>query len=221
MNLLTISDLEMDLLYSPLVKSRFCNVDMIVSCGDLPYFYLDYIQSMLNVPLYYVLGNHANQIEISDHSQLHAPPGGTNLHGRVINHQGFLMAGVEGCIQYNYGPRQYSQNDMWMWVLSLTPYLMMNKLLYGRYLDAFFTHAPAWNIHDMPDRPHQGVKAFRWLIKVFKPQYHFHGHIHVYQSGTITESIFHQTRVVNTYGYRVTDIDICQKTKAPAVRPES
>jgi len=37
---------------------RFGDVELVLSCGDLPYYYLEYIVSMLNVPLLYVHGNH-------------------------------------------------------------------------------------------------------------------------------------------------------------------
>ena len=94
---------------------------------------------------------------------------------------------------------------MWMHVVRLVPGLLRNRLFYGRFLDIFVTHAPPWGIHDGPDYPHIGIKAFRWLIRVFKPQYHFHGHIHVYKPNMITETQFGATNVVNTYGYRVTE----------------
>jgi Icc-related predicted phosphoesterase len=213
MKLLTISDVEMSLLYSSQIRNRFGDVDLIVSCGDLPYYYLEYIQSMLDAPLYYVLGNHANQAESTDHGQVHAPPGGINLHRKVVNERGLLIAGVEGSILYNYGPRQYSQGEMWTWVLMLIPRLMINKILYGRYLDVFITHAPPWHIHDLDDRPHQGIKAFRWFIQVFQPQYHFHGHTHVYRPDTIMETHHYATDVINTYGYRVTSLQ-------PGVKPD-
>ncbi|MGH3452683.1 MAG: metallophosphoesterase, partial [Haloechinothrix sp.] len=32
--------------------------DLVVSCGDLPFDYLEYLVTVLNVPLLYVPGNH-------------------------------------------------------------------------------------------------------------------------------------------------------------------
>ena len=32
--------------------------DLVVSCGDLPFDYLEYLVTVLNVPLVYVPGNH-------------------------------------------------------------------------------------------------------------------------------------------------------------------
>ena len=95
---------------------------------------------------------------------------------------------------------------MWGHVLSLAPGLMLNRLQYGRYLDIFVTHAAPWGIHDKQDWPHQGVKAYNWLIKTFKPKYHFHGHNHVYELNTTVQTQLGDTLVMNTYGYRQTDL---------------
>ena len=88
------------------------------------------------------------------------------------------------------------------------PALLFNRIRHGRYLDVFVTHAPPWGIHDKSDRAHRGIKAFRWLLNAFQPRYHFHGHIHVYRPDTITETVFHNTRVLNTYGSLETELDL-------------
>ncbi len=43
---------------SPALKQVARDVELIVSCGDLPSHYLEYIVFHVNVPLYYVMGNH-------------------------------------------------------------------------------------------------------------------------------------------------------------------
>jgi hypothetical protein len=112
-----------------------------------------------------------------------------------------LLAGIEGSNRYNFGEHQYTQVEMWAFAFSLAPALMVNKIRYGRYLDILITHAPPWKIHDMDDLPHHGIKAFNWLIKVFTPLYHLHGHTHVYRPDTIIETQVGATCVINTYGY--------------------
>jgi hypothetical protein len=84
---------------------------------------------------------------------------------------------------------------------------MLNRAIQGRFLDVFVSHAPPWGIHDQPDLPHQGVKAFLWLLRVFRPAYHFHGHIHIYRSDTVTKTRFLDTQVINTYGFLETTIE--------------
>jgi uncharacterized protein len=204
--ILTVSDVEVNLLYSPRIQERFADVDLILSCGDLPYYYLEYMISMLDVPLIYVLGNHHNQVEEGISGARPYPWGGFNLHQRMRQQEGLLLAGVEGSLRYNNGPGQHSQSEMWLSVWSLVPRLFINRLRYGRFLDVFISHAPPWGIQDASDRPHQGVKAYRWLDKVFRPMYHFHGHTHLYRLDSVLETRFHQTIVINTYGYRVTEL---------------
>ncbi len=213
MNILAVSDVELGFLYSPTIKDRFGNTDVIISCGDLPYFYLEYMISMLNVPLYFVHGNHANQVEETTSGPKTMPDGGQNIHRRLLNNNGLLLAGVDGCLQYNYGPYQYSQLDMWMFVFGLIPGLYINKMRYGRYLDVFATHAPPWQIHDQSDRPHQGIKAFVWFDRVFQPRYHLHGHIHVYRNDTITTTVLDKTTIHNVCGYREIVMNIADKKK--------
>lgn len=204
MKILAVSDTEIGFIYSPMICERFSNIDLVISCGDLPYFYLEYIISMLNIPLYYVRGNHASKMEFASSGLPRtAPWGAYDLHQRVHqDHSGLLLAGLEGSIQYNLGPFQYSQNEYWFKVFRLVPGLLINKLKSGRYLDVFVTHAPPYHIHDMDDRPHQGIKAFNWLIKVFQPKLHLHGHIHVYRQDTVMSSQVGGTQVINTFGYR-------------------
>ena len=87
-------------------------------------------------------------------------------------------------------------------VLRLVPGFLLNKARYNRYLDVMVTHSPPWHIHDDTDLPHQGIKAFNWLIKVFEPTYFLHGHIHVYRPDTVTRSVIGKTAVLNVFGYR-------------------
>jgi uncharacterized protein len=202
MKILAVSDVELGFIYSAGITERFNDIDLILSCGDLPYFYLEFMISMLNKPLYFVHGNHANQIEQTVAGYKNKPEGGINLHKRIVHEHGLSIAGIEGCLQYNYGPYQYSQAEMWSYVISLIPGLLINKIRTGRYLDIFVTHAPPWQIHDQNDRPHQGIKAFRWFDHVFQPSYHLHGHIHVYRNDIITSTRFEHTAVTNVYGYR-------------------
>lgn len=207
MKILAVSDVVLDQLYSPLIRERFPDVDLVLGCGDLPYYYVEYILTALNVPAYYVRGNHANVVEYSAAGQKTQPQGAVDLHRRVICHEGLLIAGIEGSLRYNKGPFQYSQAEMWEHALHFVPRLMYNRVRYGRFLDILITHASPWGIHDQPDRPHQGIKAFNWLLRTFKPRYHFHGHIHVYQSFVKTETTYFQTQVINAYGYRKVEVE--------------
>jgi Icc-related predicted phosphoesterase len=97
---------------------------------------------------------------------------------------------------------------MWWHVYRLVPGLLRNRLVYGRYLDVFVTHAPPTGVHDADDLPHRGINAFRWLVNIFQPAIHIHGHIHIYYPDTKIETQIGVTRVINTYGWREISIDI-------------
>lgn len=204
--ILSVSDIVNPLIYSPSVRNKFSDIDFLISCGDLPPYYLEYLVSMLNVPLFFVHGNHDKSMDLHVQYGEKEYIGGENLHQKKIFFQGILIAGVEGCIKYREGPFLYTQSEMWWFIFYLVPQLMINKLKYGRYLDIFVTHAPAWGIHDQSDFAHQGIKAFRWFLKVFQPSYHFHGHIHIYKPLDCIDAYFGETKIINTYGYRITEI---------------
>ncbi len=204
MKLLAVSDVEIGFIYSPMIREKYQDVDLILSCGDLPYYYIEYMISMLNVPCYFVRGNHASIREYGVGSIRRFPWGAVDLHRRCVEDDtGLLVAGLEGSLRYNKGPHQYTQSEYWSMVFSLVPRLLLNKLSLDRYLDVFIAHAPPWQIHDADDLPHRGIKAFRWLIKVFQPAYFLHGHIHVYRQDTVTRSMIGNTIIQNVYGYKV------------------
>ncbi|MHB8191887.1 MAG: metallophosphoesterase family protein [Bellilinea sp.] len=218
MKILAVSDIELGYIYNLQIAQRFRDVDFIVGCGDLPYYYLEFMVSMLDKPLYYVRGNHSSQVESTTGGERLSPWGAVNLHRKMIRTEdGLLLAGIEGCNRYNKGDHQYTQHEMWNMVLEMVPALLYNRIRYGRFLDIFVTHAPPWRVHDMDDVPHHGIKAFRWLIKVFKPRYHLHGHIHVYHNNAVTQSQVDQTCVINCYGYREINAEFAH---AKAGQPE-
>lgn len=199
--ILSLSDVELDLIYSPAICTRFKDIDLVLSCGDLPYYYLEYVISSLNRPFFFVRGNHSQILEFSISKKKSAPEGGEDLHRKVCMSNGLILAGVEGSLRYREGPFQYSQAEMWWHVIRLIPAFLRNQAIHGRYLDIFVSHAPPWGIHDQPDLPHQGIKAFRWLLEVFRPAYHFHGHIHLYRQDAVRRTRYRDTTVVNSYGF--------------------
>jgi len=208
MRILSLSDKVISFIYGPPVKERFKEIDLAIGCGDLPYYYLEYVLTVLGIPMYYVRGNHDKVIEYTTYGQRTRPHGAIDLHRRVINHDGLLLAGVEGSLRYRVGKFQYSQEEMWGHVFGLIPGLFRNRLRFGRYLDIFVTHAPSVGIHDKDDLPHRGIKAFHWFVKVFQPGYHVHGHIHVYRPDEVIRTHFGKTLVLNTFGFKEFEIDI-------------
>lgn len=210
MKILTVSDKVEDLIYSPGVCERFGDVNLVLGCGDLPHYYLEFIVTMLGGPLFYVVGNHAHAVKERHAAKEHMgfPDGCENIDGRTVRYRNLLIAGFEGSMRYNNSPHfQYTEREMAWKVWQLTPALMLNRLRYGRYLDILITHAPPQGIHDQEDRCHRGFRVFRTFMDRFQPRYLIHGHIHVYTNLEPRVTSYGNTQVINTYGHRILEID--------------
>jgi len=175
--ILAVSDEVVERLYSLCASGHFNEIELILGCGDLPYPYLENLLTFLNVPLFYVPGNH--DPNFNPDNNLAYVEGGSNLDLRVVRFKKFLIGGLGGSIRYRpHATNQYSQNDAYSRAFHLLPRLLLNKINYGRSLDILITHSPPFKIHDEETQAHQGLKAINWLIRVAKPRYHFHGHTH-------------------------------------------
>lgn len=209
MKILGLSDVEMPEVYSLNIRERFKDIDLVISSGDLPYYYLEYVISMLDIQLYYVQGNHVLSVEEPDGEIRQHPWGAVDLHKKVIYDEkhDLILAGIEGSLRYNRGKYQYTEREMWGMVLGMVPAFIYNRIRYGRYLDIFVTHAAAFGHQDDTDRAHVGSRAFRWLVRTFQPRLHIHGHLHRYNTLTPREIQIGRTRVINTYGFTVITLE--------------
>jgi uncharacterized protein len=200
MKILCVSDQIDPLVYSNSIKDRFADVDIILSAGDLPLDYLEFIVSSLDKPLFFVFGNHHNQ-EMANRA--FEGRGCIYVGSKVHMEEGLIVAGLGGSMRYNLGANQYTEFQMYLEIIKLMPRLLINRLLHGRYLDILLTHAPPCGIHDKKDKCHQGFKAFLWFIRTFKPKYLVHGHIHLYDLSDQRSSRWMATNVVNAFSHYV------------------
>jgi uncharacterized protein len=208
MRILALSDKIVPALYSPTMREVVGAIDLVISCGDLPNYYLDFVASMLGVRCLMVNGNHAAGEEFRDRWELDPPPRSPmDIDERIVFEKGLLLAGLDGSIRYNRNPRfQYTQSEMWRKALRLAPQLLWNRAVHGRALDILVAHSPPAGIHDGPDRAHQGFDAFLWLMRTFKPRYLLHGHKHVYRHDEVTETQYRETTVINVYPWRIIEL---------------
>jgi Icc-related predicted phosphoesterase len=198
MKILTVSDHVEPILNDSFDANHFSEIDLILSCGDLPPEYLTLISNRVQAPLYFVKGNHDIRYE-------HKPPEGcVNIHGKLVEFQGVNILGLEGSRWYNGGPNQYTERQM-RW--------MVRNLKIGLWwkggVDVVVSHAPPRHVNDAEDRCHKGFKSFHWLIKRYAPKYFIHGHIHA-QFDNFSDRITNidNTKVVNSYGYTILEIHI-------------
>jgi Icc-related predicted phosphoesterase len=200
---LAVSDQVVEEIYGSSACDRFADVDMVLSCGDLPYYYLETIVTVLNVPGFFVHGNHDQPMHTSDGRTVTEPGGWIDLDGRTVEIGGVLLAGLEGSIRYKpTGRYQYTESEMLHKVWRLVPALLMNRVRYGRYLDILMTHAPPFGIHDAKDLPHRGFKALLPLMARFRPRYLLHGHQHAHAE-EVSRTPYVDTEVINVYPYRL------------------
>lgn len=201
MKILALSDQTVDFIYSPTVRERFADLDLIIGCGDLPASYLEYVVTQLNVPLVYVPGNH-------DPDNLHVP-GGRSIDGISIRLKGLTVCGLGGSRRYKEdGRHQYTEAQMQWRVVQLASRLWPNRLRLGRGMDVLVTHAPPLHIHDSSDLPHVGFAAFRGLLQAFRPRLMLHGHAHSNRNIEITDTRYFETRIVNVFPYRVVELAV-------------
>jgi Icc-related predicted phosphoesterase len=88
-------------------------------------------------------------------------------------------------------------------IICMLPRLLIRRLLFGRSVDIILAHSPPRGIHDGGDPAHTGFSAYRWLIRVAKPYYFIHGHVHLYDLQALRELHVGDTAVVNVYGHSV------------------
>ena len=214
MKILCISDKVDPLVYSLNIKERFSDVELVLSAGDLPLYYLDFIISSLNKPLYFVFGNHHLE-DLKHFKRRHDDPinevpedfscGAVHLGSKIKTEKNVIMAGLGGCVRYNRGSNQYTDFQMYLEIAKLIPRLLFNRLFKGRYIDILLTHAPPKGVNDREDKCHNGFKAYLWFMKTFKPKYLIHGHIHLYDIRESRCTKWKETMVINVYNHYVID----------------
>lgn len=199
--ILAVSDVELPQFLDPdYLLRRFADVRLLVSCGDMPVAYLDFIGSVLNLPLFYVRGNH-------DTAYVPPEPGGDNLHLRFCTFRGYTFAGLEGSIRYNPGAVQYTEGEMLLNVLRLMPRLMWGRARRGFGVHVLVAHSPPKGIHDLPnDFAHRGFRSFRYLLTWARPLYLLHGHVDTWDSRRPRKTRVGRTTVLNINPFMVVDL---------------
>jgi len=216
LKILCISDHIDPLVYSPYIKERFADIDLVLSAGDLPLDYLDYIVSTLNKPLLFVFGNHHIEelkhfrkiwnTTFEEHEKQYFCCGAVHMGTKVKFEKNYIIAGLGGSMRYNNGNNQFTDIQMFFEAAKLIPRLLWNRVFHGRFVDILLTHAPPKGIHDKNDKCHWGFKTYLWFMKVFKPIYLVHGHIHLYDLSDVRCTKWENTMVVNAYSHYVINL---------------
>lgn len=192
MKILVLADQEAKALYDYYEPEKLEGVDLIISCGDLEPGYLSFFATLSHAPVLYVRGNHDKIYEEQK------PEGCICIEDDIYVHQGIRIMGLGGSMEYIPGAaNQYSERRMRQRIRKMGWKIWMNK-----GFDILVTHAPAYQLNDMEDRPHQGFECFRTLMEKYRPKLFIHGHVHANYGGAFKRrDQYADTQVINAYEY--------------------
>lgn len=202
MKILAVSDAVEPVLYGENLARYASGIEAVISCGDLPFEYLEYVVTFSGAPLYYVRGNHDPE------ENKKSPEGCIPLDGRVVDIGGAVLAGLSGSRWYSGGPNQHTERAMHYRGRSLSVRIAVDRLLRRGTPDAFVTHAPPFGLGDREDVAHTGFEAFLGLMDRHSPPLWLHGHVHLYgtEARERRETRRGETRVVNVFGHKILEI---------------
>ena len=190
MKILLIADHPEPMLWEHLDRRRLEGVDLVLSCGDLPTEYLEFLTCFTDAPILYVPGNHDTKFE------RRPPEGCICIDGRLYVHEGLRILGLGGSMRYKPGPYQYTDAQMKRRVLKLLPQIWRR-----RGFDILLAHAPAYQLGDDTDRAHRGFEVFVRLIDRYQPIAFVHGHVHQsYRFDFKRVRERGRTQIINAYG---------------------
>lgn len=197
MRIMVIADDESAYLWDYFDKSKLEGIDLIISCGDLDPHYLSFLATFTHAPVLYVHGNHDDKYDKT------APDGCICIDDRIYVYHGIRILGLGGSMRYSYGRYQYTEREMRRRISKLK-----FKLFRKGGFDILVTHAPAYQLNDGRDLPHQGFKAFLELMEKYKPKFFVHGHVHLsYGRRHKRYDKYQDTHVINAYERYVFDFE--------------
>lgn len=190
MKILVVSDKESRKIWDFYEPGMLYKYDLILSCGDLNPYYLQFLATMSRAEILYVHGNHDTKYEKIP------PEGCENIDGRIYDFRGLQILGLGGCMRYKPDAKhQYTEKEMERRIRKLWFQLRKKK-----GFDILLAHAPAKGLNDGSDMPHTGFEAFLKLMDTYHPKYFLHGHVHKdYSDGFRRESSYGDTVVINAY----------------------
>lgn len=202
MKVLLVADVENAYIWDHFDRKVFADVELVISCGDLHRSYLDFLVTMLPVPLLFVPGNH-------DTDFIKDPPAGCiDLSRKMFVYKGLRFLGFGGALSPQNRPCHYSEAQMRWMVYKRRP-----EMLLHRGFDVLVTHAPARGLGDGQDAFHKGFEVYREMIQRYMPLYFIHGHQHLNYSIRNTRTMaLGDTTIVNAYSYYILDMQVPQKT---------
>jgi len=222
--ILCISDQIDPVIYSKNIKNKYGDVDFIISAGDLPIEYLDFVQTSLDKPLYFVFGSHhlkalthyhpemaekqkEGEVNIFSKGNSRKSNKGIYIGFKSCKYENIIIAGISGAKKHNDGKNQFTEKQMKRKLSKMIPALFLNKLRYGRYLDILVTHSPPFINGEKDENKQECFECFTKFINFFKPKYLVHGQVHIYDPQQSRSSKYRQTEVINAYSRQILEVN--------------
>lgn len=169
MRILVFSDFHdsLDLLSLKDTLQQHPSPDIVLTLGDISCSDLRFLRGMFaTISFYGLRGNH-------DGSDTLLRAGVPDLHGKVIEHYGVRIAGLEGSSKYKYGNHvMYSQKESLTIAKNLPPANILvshDRAFHGLVPNLF---------SELTKTPHEGLCGLSYYNRRHHPFLHIHGHIH-------------------------------------------
>ena len=213
MKLLLIADKEEKYLWdfwSPQTAEDLSDIGLILSAGDLDADYLEFLVTMLNVPLVYVRGNHDGMYDEKP------PEGCVSADGEIVevicgkgaSKEKVRILGLGGSMKYRGdSDDMFTEKEMAWRIAGLWKQFLRGLIRGKKGFDILLTHAPCRGYGDKDDMAHTGFECFNRLMEKHHPKLHVYGHVHK-EYGEFRRTITHPsgTQLINANGYYITEI---------------
>lgn len=197
MRILLLADEPDVRLWDHLDRSLLEDIDLVISCGDLPAEYLSFITCFTSAPILYVHGNHDSNYEKKP------PEGCICIEDTLYRFRGLRILGLGGSMRYKPGAHQYTEREMARRIRRLTL-----KLWCSGGFDILVAHAPLQGIGDASDLAHRGFQSLRALVEKHHPAYFIHGHVHKsYDFRFRREQKLGDTTVINAWTSYIIEVE--------------
>ena len=198
--------------------------DLVLAAGDLPWDYLEWIASSVDVPMVFVPGNHDPEIKptrggrFGDYLEPGALCEAPRPHG-VINADQDVVAGRGTAHRRPRRLRALQRGPAPVHPASVRrsrPPAACARRAPAGPVDVLLTHAPPLGLGDADDAPHVGIEALHGVIAKLEPTWHLHGHIHPYGQ-TMPDRQVGPTTIRNVIPWKV--FDVTPRASRVAARP--
>lgn len=198
MKILAVADEKAKQYYEHYKPGMLDDIELIIACGDLPKYYLEFLVTMAGCPLLYVHGNH------DDSFSENPPEGCICIEDQIYEYQGIRFLGLGGSFRYKPdGIHMYTEKEMRIRILKLWFSLFKKK-----GFDILVTHAAAYGCGDLDTIPHRGFRCFLKLMEKYRPKYMIHGHVHrSYNYKLPVVSHYHNTQIINAFGFYILEYE--------------